>query len=714
MEDKKNLKEYSDRELFSFMEENNIELTYSNMVALRESISDEEKEKVREEISDKIPEVKNTENAEIKKDESSEPKSVESTVKPNKETTIAPDSGITNKTPNETVKPNVDQKQPQQPKAPNVVKQPENQVKKPEVKTSQSTVAQPQPRTPQTNNQRINQSGNSNIISGSSINVGGSAQIGGQFNNNSGNSKVNVNNIDPNNKVINKEPNSASPTVTQSTPAKQVVRKPKIQVTDEMRKVYRGKKVDANGNPLTQEQIDKKIRASISSSRSRQKVRGYASKWDSVKEALDLALDALDGKELNEDNFRRATLTAFKLVSPLTENLFLYQRSITKEEVLTEASAVFQELERTTPKQTILTGKYSSELLENILLSCGMELNEYQNLSEDTKIESVKYLAVQLLNTINDKLSEIDTSQADRSRGDIKLLKELPAIQDAISQLESMIERDENALPSYSVAVATVIKAILYINQYSSVFKDAYRNKKSLMILKYQSLILSIISSISYIISMIVDFKADHLTLKRNVEGLENFAPLKSLAEFIKSVDNGEFKISAGDVSIMREHYLEINIEDMGSILEASEYLPMVVNGIKNIYTNIANNDKITNLVYKVVGVIVLIFSLRSSFYTLFRMKTKISDMIAGIQNFAGLNNGGGVLSKLSQFVNKFRNDSEMASDISKREIEDENKKLLLNVREIQRSEQIPASTEIKQPEPIDKQNGGNIFGFDF
>lgn len=277
-----------------------------------------------------------------------------------------------------------------------------------------------------------------------------------------------------------------------------------------------------------------------------------------------------------------------------------------------------------------------------------------------------------------------------------------------------MIERDENALPSYSAAVATIIKAILYINQYSAVFKDAYRNKKSLMILKYQSLILSIISSISYIISMIVDFKADHLTLKRNVEGLENFAPLKSLAEFIKSVDNGEFKISASDVSIMREHYLEINIEDMGSILEASEYLPMVVNGIKNIYTNIANNDKVTNLVYKVVGVIVLIFSLRSSFYTLFRMKTKISDMIAGIQNFAGLNNGGGVLSKLSQFANKFRNDSEMASDISKREIEDENKKLLLNVREIQRSEQIPASTEVKQPEPIDKQNGGNIFGFDF
>lgn len=372
----------------------------------------------------------------------------------------------------------------------------------------------------------------------------------------------------------------------------------------------------------------------------------------------------------------------------------------------------YSDIELKNLRENYLGERRANEFLKLFLTEeCGMSLNEYDQLTNENKIESVKEIALQLLSVIQTKVADVDASSADRSRGDIKLLRELPVLQDAITQLESLIERDENAIPEYSRAVGIIIKSILYINQYSNVFKDAYRNKKTLMILKYESLILSLISSVSYVISTIVDYKANYLTLKRNVEGLMNFAPLMSLEAFIRSVDSGEFKIVTNDTTMLREYYLEVPVETMSTILEATDYLPMIVNGVKEIYQSVVGNGKLTNLIYKAVGVVILLFSLRDTFYALSRMKTKVSEMVAGIQNFAGINDGGNVLQKLSQFSNRFKTDAESGSEMSRREIEDENRKLLNQVKRVQVSAPKVDNTPVDvKPEPVED----NIFGFDF
>lgn len=362
----------------------------------------------------------------------------------------------------------------------------------------------------------------------------------------------------------------------------------------------------------------------------------------------------------------------------------------------------------------------TERLLKSYLLEdCFMSEKEYMTLTEDTKVDSVKEIAVQLLKTIEEKVISVDTTPADRSRGDIKQLRELPAIQDAITQLETLIERSDMANPEYTEAVSTIIKSILYINQYSAVFKEAYRNKKTVMILKYQSLILSIVSSLSYLLSVIVDYKADNLQLKVTSQEIMEFAPLKSLKTFIKSVDTGEFKTITRDVNTLREYYLEISVDKMGTILEASDYVDMIIGGVQNIYNQLTTGDlsvKITDILYKAIGIITLLFSLRDTLYTLFRMKTRVSDMIGGIQNFANLNNGGSMLSKLSQFANKFKVDAEYGSDLSKREIEDENRKLLGQVKQVQASSVISRNTEPEDIVSSPKQTTDSDieFAFDF
>lgn len=384
-----------------------------------------------------------------------------------------------------------------------------------------------------------------------------------------------------------------------------------------------------------------------------------------------------------------------------------------------------------TESHKFLNNKNAEFLLKSYLTEdCGMELNEFMQLSEDTKTMTVKEIAINLLSSVEEKLNIIDTSVADSSRGDIKSLISRIPVQKAIQDLQSIIERDENTRPEYSEAINTVIKAVLYINQYSQVFKDAYRNKKTIMILKYQSLILSIISTISYLISTIVDYSNGEVKLKATAQEIQEFAPLEALRTFNKSVDNGEFKILTRDNNALREYYLEVPVETMGKILEAYEYVPMIVDGIKNIYNKLTNSDtvnKMAGYLYQAVGVITLLFSLREVIYTLFRMKTKVSDMQTFIQNFVNMNSGGNILTKLSQFANKFKVDAEYGSEMSKREIDDENKRMLGQVRQIQANNSAPIisndyedktsetsndNNPANNQQPVPSQN--DAFGFDF
>lgn len=345
-------------------------------------------------------------------------------------------------------------------------------------------------------------------------------------------------------------------------------------------------------------------------------------------------------------------------------------------------------------------------LFESFMVDdCGMLESEFKSLTEDMRTDSLKELVRSILDSLQDKLNAIDTSVADRSRGDIKQLAELPAIQDAITQLETAVERDETAHPDYSRAINTIVKSILYLNQYAATFKDAYRNKKTLLIMKYQSLVLSIISSISFLLSTILNYKGGEITVQQISNDILQFAPLESLETFNKSVDTGEFKTVIRDTNMLREFYLEVPVETMSVVLEANEFIPMVVNGIKNIYSSLGNNQNLMNLLYKAAGYIVLLFSLRDSLYTFFRMKTKVSDMVGSIQNFANLNIGGNVLNKLQSFASKFKTDAESSSEICKREIEDENRKFLTKVKTIQAqstmADRTPAEAAPSEPESV-------------
>jgi hypothetical protein len=315
-------------------------------------------------------------------------------------------------------------------------------------------------------------------------------------------------------------------------------------------------------------------------------------------------------------------------------------------------------------------------LYEFLVESNYMTKNNFVNLTEENKIETIKDIVISLLKNITEKINQGSTLIADKSRGDIKQLKELDSLQTAITQLETLTERAGFSIPEEcNRYLKEIIKSILFLNQYSLTFKDAYRGKKTLLILKYQSLIFSIFLSVSYLISTMIDYNVeDNIVLKNNIK-IEEITPLKTLMQFNKSVESGEFKIILKDTALIRENFQEVSVEEMGTLYEASDIIDVVKNGIKNFYNSIDKSNRITSILYKAAGVIVLILSLREVFYTLYRTKTKFSEVADNIKNFANINLGGS-LNKIISFGKRFAVDVEEASQVSKYDIDAEDKNI--------------------------------------
>ena len=343
--------------------------------------------------------------------------------------------------------------------------------------------------------------------------------------------------------------------------------------------------------------------------------------------------------------------------------------------------------------------KNSDKILYTFLVeSKACTEREFSNLNEDAKVESIRVVAKDLLETIMNLSSSIDTSPIDQSRGDIKSFRWLQDIQTAINQIEEIIDRSKNvmATPMVKEYISTIIRAIFNLNQYSQIFRDAYRTRKSVLILRYQSVLMAVISAVSYLFSAITDFSNNSVALRDNIR-IEETSALRTLVQFNKSCETGELKVISTDVNTFREFYNEIPAESMNTILEAQDVFSMVIDGVNNIYKNLDRGGKVTNLIYKGVGIVVALISVREIFNAFARSRYKILDLLNNIKNFTNLSVAS--LPKLTQFSSRYRADAEENSKIAQRDTIANNKEIITNLKEIPATlPVIPNEAELDKP----------------
>lgn len=328
----------------------------------------------------------------------------------------------------------------------------------------------------------------------------------------------------------------------------------------------------------------------------------------------------------------------------------------------------------------------------------GMSEEEYALLTEEVKEKTVKDTLSEILKSITDKIESLELTAISKSRGNVTRLSDFDAIQDSLNQLLELIDRTKTAINSdFKKYVHEIARSVMYLNQLTPYFKEAFRNKKNLLIMKYQTIVLSVISSISYVISVFIDY-TDGISLKKNPR-YEEIAPLTTLIKFNQEFDDGTIKKVFMDSSAIREYYSD-NVVDDSVILEANDIISVVIDGLKNMYTALDSGGKFTGMIYKFAGVVMLVLSLREAIYTFFKMKTKVPEMFGSIRAFANAGSSErGVLSKLAGFARKIVPDAENASFMAKREIDSENK----DIASLSRRKEEP----VEFPKPEDLSDSG-------
>jgi len=298
---------------------------------------------------------------------------------------------------------------------------------------------------------------------------------------------------------------------------------------------------------------------------------------------------------------------------------------------------------------------------------------ELSLLTEEVKENTVKEVINMIVKSLEEKITVIDTTPVNRSKGDIRNIKEIDSIVKAISNLEYLVEKATSTVtPELKGYITQIKQSIFNLRDHSTDFKEAYRDRKTLMILKYQSIVLSIFSSVAYLISVMIDFSEDDVEIISKPH-YEEIAPIRTLIDFNRSIEMGEYKKSVKSVLEMEQFLTKADNDDV--LLEASDIITTVLTGIKSFYKDVDNNVNLTSFLYKAAGVVTLVMSLREIFYTLYRARTKFSEVISSIDSFASISNANsGILSRLNQFASKFKIDSEESTRIARREIEAEDK----------------------------------------
>jgi hypothetical protein len=341
---------------------------------------------------------------------------------------------------------------------------------------------------------------------------------------------------------------------------------------------------------------------------------------------------------------------------------------------------------------------------------------ELSLLSTDSVNDSIRAVARAILGAIVEKSESLGTEPIDKSKGDVKQLPNLDSLQDAINKLESIVDMSgEEVDPELVRYLKEVERCLMNLNRFSIDFREAYKSRKTLLVLKYQSLVMSVFSAVSYIISVMIDFSTGKVKLKSDQKH-EEIAPLRAIFEFNRSVERGDFKKTLRDVSLMRESFTEVTKEQL-ELLEGYDLSSIMMDGIKTVYNAFSGNPKLMEFLYKAAGIITLLVSLREVFYMLFKAKTKVEEIVGHIDNFAQASTGrasASAVAKLNSFSQRFAQDAEEATAMARREIEDENRDLGTEVKQIPQRLASASEEQIEAEEQRAEEAVDSGFSLDF
>ena len=316
--------------------------------------------------------------------------------------------------------------------------------------------------------------------------------------------------------------------------------------------------------------------------------------------------------------------------------------------------------------------------------------DEYDSLTESAQMETVKTIVTELMKTIKNNLRTVNLSKIDKTKGEIRQLDFLDELQTTINTLKDLYETDvsDTAIKAKEI-LDTVVESIKFLNKYSKEYKEAYRLKKSVLIMQYETIVVAIIQTISYLVSMSVDFSSiNGIDLSRMVELVKEIPAVKSLKQFTSFAKNDNLKLLMESVNFVRDYYVEDSPRELLTLTEASDILTRVSNGFNNFINKLSDgSSSLNSVIYKAAVILTILYSIRDIIYSLTSSSISFNDCIGNIKTFAGLITNKikakpSMLDSIKNFNRKVANDSEFNIVLTDDKVEDSNREIKQAVKQ--------------------------------
>lgn len=223
---------------------------------------------------------------------------------------------------------------------------------------------------------------------------------------------------------------------------------------------------------------------------------------------------------------------------------------------------------------------YDDKNLRKFFIQEGNDLIAYELLKEDEKVQLNKNVINQLFQSVESKINVVDNKDINATKGDIKKLKNYKYMTDSLVMLNNIQLSSHEKITNLD----TLQNALDNIIKYTKEFEQGYRLNKSVIIYFYNSIIGSLVYSVSFIIATSIDYIKDpfnnyQVNLRNNLERNNQFPTifLKCLEDFNKICVSGEldrFFVSSYDKSLNES--LVTDIFGIFSVV-SSQAIPLLI-----------------------------------------------------------------------------------------------------------------------------------------
>ena len=254
-----------------------------------------------------------------------------------------------------------------------------------------------------------------------------------------------------------------------------------------------------------------------------------------------------------------------------------------------------------------------------------IDMDKYKSFSEETKVNISDKVSAKIIGSIRKKINKEYFEYIQKSKGNIKNLKDYQNLKKSISLIQSIFNKNNMSTVDMKKSISIVSETMNILELNSDNFMKCFTDKNEMTILLYNSMVAAIIEGINIIIANFIDVKTNQYNLMEI------------------TITDSKKTITSGKIFTSMEKFIDMNNnKKLNKVFKINEALNL--NEEFKVFTNVLNKissvkDSTALKIGTAIFVIVMIpFILRKVVFFICFVKVTLAKKLENVANLLEIN----------------------------------------------------------------------------